>query len=289
MAEIPCITIAVLAHQEERRIAACLNSLPLGRADVAIHVAVNGSHDDTAPIARAIAVNAGNVTVHEWAEGGKSRSWNRLMLDTLEEIGTTHVMIDGDGVIAPGSIDALSHAMIQHPHANIVAGLPLNGRLSNHYQHKILTEHGLFGDLYAIRGSFLDQFRASGIRLPIDLVGDDGLIGALAKTNLGPLSDWDETRQITCPGAGFYCEPTSIWRLHTLTNQYKRMINYSVRHFQNRMITPILRETGPSALPHKLATLYPEWLDRLTPRPEARWKWFDQRALARMRRAAAAG
>jgi glycosyltransferase involved in cell wall biosynthesis len=289
MGKRPLITIAVLAHQEERRIALCLNSLPLGRADVAIHVAVNGSRDRTASIARAIAADAGNVIVYDWEEGGKSRSWNRLMLDAMEEIGTTHIMIDGDGVIAPGSIDALSHAMMQHPHANIIAGLPLNGRLSNHYQHKILTEHGLFGDLYAIRGTFLERFRASGIRLPDDLVGDDGLVGALAKTDLGPLSDWDQTRLMTCPGAGFYCETTSIWSFRSLINQYQRMINYSVRHFQNKMITPILREKGPSALPHDMASLYPEWLGRLKPRPEAEWHWFDRQALARMRRAAEAG
>ena len=42
------IVIAVLAHNEERRIGACLASLPLGDPAVAVHVVVNGSTDRTA-------------------------------------------------------------------------------------------------------------------------------------------------------------------------------------------------------------------------------------------------
>ncbi len=40
--------IAVMAHNEERRIARCLASLPLGDPLVAVHAVVNGSRDRTA-------------------------------------------------------------------------------------------------------------------------------------------------------------------------------------------------------------------------------------------------
>ncbi len=61
-----------MAHNEEARIAKCLNSLPLGNPDVVIHVVVNGSTDRTAEIARALAAGTDNIVVHEYAEGGKS-------------------------------------------------------------------------------------------------------------------------------------------------------------------------------------------------------------------------
>jgi hypothetical protein len=61
------------------------------------------------------------------------------------------------------------------------------------------------------------------------------------------------------------------------------MINYSVRHFQNRIVSEIMRGPGPSALPARLADLYGEWLPRFAPRLSPVWWWFDRQALARMR------
>ena len=57
----PKSIVAVLAHNEERRIARCLASLPLGDPSIDVHVGVNGSRDRTAQIARGFDW----VTVHE--------------------------------------------------------------------------------------------------------------------------------------------------------------------------------------------------------------------------------
>ena len=56
-ADIMRIAVGIFAHQEERRIDACLASLPLDRADIIYHVLVNGSTDATAARARAAAVD----------------------------------------------------------------------------------------------------------------------------------------------------------------------------------------------------------------------------------------
>ncbi|MBO9713187.1 glycosyltransferase [Sphingomonas sp.] len=284
--EAPAITVAVLAHNEERRIAACLESLPLGRADVAIHVAVNGSSDSTADIAEAIAARAGNLTVHRFAEGGKARSWNRLVLDELPVFSPAHVFVDGDAEVLPGAIDALAAALAADPQANGASGFPDNGRGLHYYEGAIEEEHGLFGDLYALKGSFLARMKAAGVRLPVDLVGDDGLIGALAKIDLGTLADWQEARQILCPAARFRCEPVSLVSPRSWRMQYRRMINYSLRHYQNALVSEILRTRGAAGLPERLAPLYPELLAREAPRLELSSWWFDRLALARMAKAA---
>jgi len=277
----PLLCIAVLAHNEERRIARCLDSL-LQEADGApIHVIVNGSTDRTAKIART--VPAPNVTVHEFARGGKSRTWNRFVFDTLEEFSQVHVFVDGDAEIAPGSVTALVSTLAQDRHANVAAGMPLNGRRAEAYRAEMRARHGLFGDLYAVRGSFLTRMKKKAIRLPDDLIGDDGLIAAMAKTDLENETNWDDHRVAVCEKAGFFCEPVQITRLHTLRIQYRRMLSYSTRHFQNRIISQIMRDVGPVGLPRSLSSLYAEHSNRMVPRRSLPWWYFDRLALARMR------
>ena len=276
------IIVTVLAHQEERRIALCLESLPLGDPGVAIHLVVNGSKDRTAEIGRGVAKLFPNLTVHDWPEGGKARSWNRLNFDVLPGFVRTHIFVDGDAVVAPGSIAALDSALTADPHANAVSGFPLNGRGAAAYGDSIEATRGLFGDLYALRGDFLARMKAKGIRLPVDLIGDDGLIGALAKTDLRNEDYWDDDRVVPVRGAGFYCEPVSALAPATLAMQYKRMVNYSVRHLQNRLVSAIMRGEGPGALPERMDSLYAANRGAMRPRSGFPDAWFDRRALARM-------
>jgi len=277
------IIVAVMAHNEERRIARCLASLPLDDPRIAVHVVVNGSTDRTAQIARGFS----GVTVHEYEQGGKARSWNRFVLDTPGIAARTFLFADGDAEILPGSVAALENALVANPQANAAAGLPANGRKVEAYRREVIATHGMFGDLYALRGTFLERMRHDNIRLPDDLVGDDGLLCAMAKTDLGNEDDWFERRVVPCEEAGFLCEPASILTPRTLALQYRRMINYSVRHFQGRIISAIMRGEGPKALPGKLASLYPEWLPRFSARSHPQLWWFDRQALARMAAAAA--
>lgn len=274
--------IAVMAHNEERRIGTCLASLPLGEPGVSVHVIVNGSRDRTAQIAGEFA----GVIVHEYAEGGKSRSWNRFVFETRGLTADVYVFVDGDAEVLPGSIAALTRSLAENPDANAAAAMPRNGRNAETYRRDMIAGHGLFGDLYALRGSFVERMRARGIRLPDDLVGDDGLICAMAKTDLANEDDWRDERVLPCPQAGFLCEPTRLASPGTLAVQYRRMINYSLRHYQNRIVSQIMRGEGPTGLPRLLARHYADWLPRIAPRSHPVWWWFDRQAIRRMARAA---
>lgn len=280
-AAVPPIAIAVLAHNEERRIGACLASLADAPAGTAIHVVANGSSDRTADLARAAAAGRAGFFVHDYPDGGKARSWNRFLFDELTAFSPVHVFVDGDAVLAPGSIAALAAALAADPHANAASGVPLNGRNAAAYRQALVAGHGLFGDLYALTGNFLARMKAERLRLPVDLVGDDSLVGALAKTDLGSEAQWDDRRIVPVESAGFYCEPGSL-RPASLRLQHRRLVRYSVRHFQNRIVSHLMREAGPEALPERMSDLYDEWLPRFAPRRE-RW-WFDRLALAEMRR-----
>lgn len=275
------VAIAIFAHNEERRIARCLGSLPLHRPELRFHLLVNGSTDRTAEIARNMVDDMANVQVHELHPGGKSRTWNRFV-HGIAGIHDAYVFMDGDAEIAPGSIDALVSALAGKPAANGAAAMPLNGRHHLLYRATMKAEGGLFGDLYALSGAFVGKIRARGLALPEDLIGDDGLVCAWAMTNLGTDADWDRHRVIPCESAGFLCEPVGIANPVTWRVQYRRMLNYSVRHFQNRIVSAIMAQQGPSGLPPRLADLYADSLPGLKPRPGITG-WFDRKALARMR------
>lgn len=287
MSAKPPICVAVLAHNEEARIAACLASLPLGDPTVAIHVIVNGSTDDTALIAEAIAARADNVAVHVYRKGGKARSWNRFLFEGLDAFHRFHIFVDGDAEVLPGSVPALAAILEASPGANAAAGLPMNGRRVAAYQQQMRREHGLFGDLYALRGSFLARMKDAAIRLPDDVIGDDGLICAMAKTDLASESQWLDSRVVVCEQAGFLCAPVRLASPSSWRMQYRRMINYSVRHFQNRMISTIMRGPGPAGLPRLMAELYPVALADFHPRRDIRFGWFDRIALRKMAQAIA--
>ncbi|HZU62645.1 MAG TPA: glycosyltransferase family A protein [Novosphingobium sp.] len=276
------IVIAILAHNEERRIAACLASLPLGAPGVEVHVLVNASQDATAAIARQTAPAA---HVHDWPEGGKARTWNRFVHEVAPPDGDAYVFVDGDAEVLAGSVEALAAALAARPPANAAAAFPRNGRHAARYAAEMAASHGLFGDLYALSGAFLRRLRASQLRLPDDLIGDDSLIGALAKLDLGAAA-WEDARILPCPAAGFLCEPVRATSPASLALQYRRMRAYALRRFQNRIISDIMATTGPAGLPRRMASLYRQWLPRLVPRRHPVWWWFDRQALALMRKRA---
>jgi cellulose synthase/poly-beta-1,6-N-acetylglucosamine synthase-like glycosyltransferase len=277
----PSICIGVLCHNEEQRIAGCLESLLPQARGVPIHVIVNGSTDRTAEVARA--VSASNIIVHEFAEGGKSRSWNRFVFDTLEAFADVHIFIDGDTQVVPGSIAALADALQRDHYANLASAVPRSGRKAASYRAQMRVRRDVFGALYAVKGDLLERMKARAIRLPEDLIGDDGLLGAMAKTDLENESRWDDARVVVCEEAGFLCETVALTDLGTLRMQYRRMISYSMRHFQNLIISQIMRDAGPVGLPRHLSSLYPDHQDRLIPRRGLLMRYFDRMAIARMR------
>lgn len=275
--------VGILAHNEERRIGACLASLPLGDPEFEFHVIVNGSRDRTAEIARK--EGGARVLVHDWPEGGKARSWNRFVFDSGIGPAQAWIFVDGDAEVTDGSLPALVRRLTDTPLANAAAGMPRNGRLMEAYRSEMIQSHGMFGDLYALRGEFVERMRLRRIRLPDDLIGEDSLVGALAKTDAADVSNWQDARIVPCADAGFLCEPVRLISVPGLALQYRRMINYSVRNFQNKIITSIMGSTGPAGLPKKLCNTYPQWIDGFVPRRDVKWWWFDRLALQRMRAA----
>jgi len=120
----------------------------------------------------------------------------------------------------------------------------------------MIEEQALAGNLYALRGAFLDRVRDTRVRLPVGLVREDGLVGALAKWDLDPRYPWDSRRLVPCPDATFRFRTLSLlsprdWRL-----QWKRRIRYSVGYYETQMLAPILKREGIQGMPVNVQDLY---------------------------------
>ena len=273
--------VAIFAHNEERRIARCLESLPLGSDDFEFHLLINGTTDHTAAIARATVGQLANFYIHDLPFAGKARTWNHFVESIVDAQARTCLFVDGDCEVTPGALAAMVATLEADPHANAVNAMPVTGRTQSAYRSVILADHGVFGALYGLSGAFVQRLKISGIRLPLDLIGDDGLIGALAKTDLGPERQWDKTRMANCPTAGFAFEQwrwrsPATWRL-----QFRRMINYSVRRYQNIVISQIMRGPGPSALPRTMRETYAAHWQNFGIRPtHALFDWLALRRMA---------
>jgi glycosyltransferase involved in cell wall biosynthesis len=274
--------VAIFAHNEERRIAGCINSLPLTSDAFEFHLLVNGTSDRTAAIARGLTGHLPHFHIHDLPEGGKARTWNHFVDHLFDEAAPAVLFVDGDAEVLPGSLEAMTETLAATPDTNGVNALPVAGRAQDAYREQMLEDHGLFGALYGLRGDFLKRLKASGIRLPIDLIGDDGLIAALAKTDLQGESHWDKTRIANCPAARFRFEETD-WRVPaTWGLQWRRMVNYSVRRYQNQIISGIMRGPGPAALPATMHETYAAHMHLFGIRADhAPFDWLARRRIAR--------
>ena len=274
--------VAIFAHNEERRIARCIASLPLSSDAFEFHLLVNGTTDCTAEIARALTAKHPHFHVHDLPLGGKARTWNHFVDSIVDEPTSACMFVDGDAEVMPGALQAMVATLAEQPAANGVNAMPVAGRTQNAYRNQLIIDHGIFGALYGLQGSFVRRLKLSGIRLPLDLIGDDGLVAALAKTSLGPESAWDKERIVNCISAEFAFETTS-WRAPaTWQLQLNRMINYSIRRYQNMVVSDIMRSHGPDALPKNMHETYPANWHRFNIRPShALFDWLAKRRMAR--------
>ncbi len=274
--------VAIFAHNEARRIARCIGSLPTSSNAFEFHLLVNGATDATFNIAQSLTAKLPNFHIHNLPLSGKARTWNYFVDTIFDDAALACLFVDGDCEVMPGALEAMVATLAGNASANGVNAIPVTGRKQLDYRASIIADHGLFGALYGLSGAFMLRLKASHIRLPHDLLGDDGLIGALAKTNLSDETCWQKERVANCPTAEFAFEETD-WRVPTTwALQFRRMINYSVRRYQNRIISEIMRGPGPAALPATMHASYAANWHLFDIRPK--YALFDWLAKQRMRK-----
>jgi glycosyltransferase involved in cell wall biosynthesis len=286
----PLVSIAVFAYNEAATIADSLDAIRAccDVATVQVHVLINGCRDNTEAVVRAYDAPGFDLRPVVIERGDKANAWNHYTHAVAPEDALIHLFTDGDMLMAPGSIAGFLKAFAAAPEAHGCAALPTSGRSREAFRAKLVRQHEMAGNLYAVRGTCLMAFRRKGLRLPFGIFGEDGLVSTLIRWNLDTRGKEDTRRIIASEEAGFGYESLSPFRLGDWRTYHNRRMRYAVRRQQANMLYPLLWERGVEAMPKHVVDLY-RAQHRLM---EWRWNgidsWFDWTACRRIRRDIAA-
>ncbi len=249
------IAVAVFAHNEEHAILACLHSVraALCQGDRCL-VLVNGCTDRTGALVAAFCRNNPFCQLVRLELGDKAHAWNVFVHDAAPP-ADHYIFLDGDCTVLPQACGALADALRLHPRAHAAAALPADG-VGAANRRQLRAQGGLAGNLYALSGGFVERLRQQQVRLPVGLIGDDSLVGALAYWDLDPRAEWDQARIVTVEQARFSYRPLSIWSRRDLRLYYRRKLRYSLRRLQIELLKPLLKQRGLAAIPADIGELY---------------------------------
>ena len=254
----------VLAHNEERYIKACLDSI--FTADPAcsfeVFVMANGCSDRTEEIVREYARRRPEVKLVSLALGDKCNAWNVFIHETIPADcpgREVYFFMDGDARAVKGSFAAMARALRENSYAHAASAIPASGRNVARDREKAFVSHGLVANLYSLRGAFVQRLRERSVRIPLRLEGDDGLIGALIKWDLTPETNgFDLERIVVCGDAAFEFESISPTRPNDWRIYWKRAVRYGRRHYEFKLLGPLFKARGLAAMPVDITELYAE-------------------------------
>jgi len=251
----------VLAHNEEHHIKACLDSIFSADpgAPFEVYVMANGCTDGTEDAVERYRLRDARVHLVSISLGDKCNAWNVFIHETVPREcpgQDIYFFMDGDAGATPGSFSAMERVMQREPQANAVGSPPASGRNMDRDRAELLADRGLVANLYALRGSFVERCRAAGVRIPLRLEGDDGLIGALVRWDLNPKQEMNAQLIAPCAEAGFTFESFSLSRPAHWRAYWKRMVRYGRRRYEFSLLGPRLRQGGLAAMPRDIRDIY---------------------------------
>lgn len=275
------VSICIFASNAEETLPDAVAALyGAGAGETAtIHIVEYGSHDDTARIARALALADSRIRVHEIALADKAHAWNEYV-HRIADAADMHVFTDATARLAKGALKALELAIRSSSKAYAAAGIPTTGRSRKAWATRLFTEHYVSCPLYALRGTALDRFRAEDLRLPIGLIGDDGLISYILVTDFEGGENDSRRVRIAIAGGAFFDFDSLGLNTRDLAIYLQRLKRHSLRYFQNEMLYALLKERGLAAMPDRMDELYTaETVARLGPRAGVGNYLFDRMTL----------
>lgn len=250
------LQVAVFAHNEERRIRRCIDAI-LGQYPSAfVHVLENGSSDATAQEAVNAIGKDGRGCVHQVALGDKANAWNRFVHEFASPDADLYIFCDGDCYPVAGSVAALVEASRTNERANAFSALPATGRDRKRAIAAMISNHDLAGNLYALSRSFMWKLRGRQIRLPVGIVGDDSLVGAIAKMNASGPDAWSEEYVSVCQNAFYAFDPVSPLSFAEMEKYVMRLERYARRSLEIQMLQEHHRRAGLEQYPESVQELY---------------------------------
>lgn len=253
--------VMILAHNEERHIEACLDSIFTADPGMPLeaYVMANGCTDSTEAVVLRYREKNPNVHLVSIKLGDKCNAWNVFVHETVPGRcpgQPLYFFMDGDARATPGSFSAMVKTMHAHPEALAVGVPPASGRSMARDRELLLRNHELVANLYALTGPFVEDCQRKSVRIPLKLEGDDGLIGALVKWNLDPTKEPRDEYIAPCGDAGFIFQSFDLGRVGDWKTYWKRMVRYGRRQYEFALLGPRLKKHGLAAMPADIRELY---------------------------------
>lgn len=203
-----CISLGVLAYNEERGIAQMLDSLfeqsifsgdgrqRMGVDRLELICVPNGCTDRTAEVALAAfearsLSNEIRLSVRSCAQAGKARAWNKFVHEFSNQQADYLILLDADIAFAsPDILEKMIQRLQDMPSALVSTDTPIKGvklrkaRLSLRDRASLSASaqspinNAITGQLYCARG---DELRR--IWMPLSLPVEDGFLAAMIYTN----------------------------------------------------------------------------------------------------------
>lgn len=253
--------VMILAHNEERHIEACLDSIFTSDPSMPLeaYVMANGCTDGTEDVVLRYREKNPNVHLVSIKLGDKCNAWNVFVHETVPTRcpgQPLYFFMDGDARATPGSFSAMLRTMQTEPQALAISAPPASGRSRDHDRDDLLKNRGLVANLYALVGDFVKACQRNAVRIPLKLEGDDGLIGALVKWNLDPTRPMSDDLIAPCADAGFVFASFDLSTPSNWTAYWKRMVRYGRRQYEFALLGPRLKKHGLAAMPVDIQELY---------------------------------
>ena len=251
-------SVAVFAHNEARHIETCIRAIQ--RAGLAmedqVFVLINGATDETESIVRRLSQDDPRIRPVVIALGDKANAWSFYVKRLAPEQADLHIFIDGDVEVSEGAFDEIRACLSEHTDALAASTLPSGGRTAASWARRILKEHGMPGNFYALRGRTLERINAEAISMPVGLIGDDPFLRWLLLRDLHPGATPDPARIRPVRNAFFTYKSIPITSLSGLRALWARQMRYQLRDLQINLLRMHLSVYGLTAMPRRIDSLY---------------------------------
>lgn len=271
------IAVCILARNEARTIAALLQQLARqtllrrNSAEVVVHVVANGCTDDTAARATAAApvlegTNTGLV-VHDLAEGGKSRSWNKAVHELIAPDADFLLFLDSDIVFADDLVlEETLKTLTDAPAAQACSGYPVKDislkdrkGLVDYFSLLVSKQSrydgAINGSLYIVRSPALRE-----LWLPDQTPTEDGFLNAMLTTG-GFTHAYDPSKVV------MIARPSHFYRAHDpinfIVHERRMLVGTIINRWIFELLWSLKLEEPAGLLIKRWNSEQPDWVDRL--------------------------
>lgn len=242
--------IAVFAHNEEKSIAETLKSIFASfqsNSGLQIYVLANGCTDRTVEIVRGMMGGHPEIKLITIAMADKCNAWNEYVYQHADD-SFCHFFCDGDVTFSLNAFQIMKKELMESSESHAAAGVPLSGRGRKKYVDIIEKFNGaIYGNLYAVKHSFLEKVREKRFKLPIGYLVDDNLIGNIIVTDIDK-NVGRKKRIVWDYEAGYRFKSLNPFSIRDIKIYWNRLVRYRLGELQHTKLKSLQYDEYPATM-----------------------------------------